>query len=195
MADGQPLFLVIKLWLVLVPVIISAVSNSKLVAAHDEQAKRKLETNTNASGFISIDCGANEGRRDNETGIFYETDAGYVDTGEVHQISLHDFVHNRYPQKLKNLRSFPQGTRNCYTLKLEQGTNNNYLIRAVFAYGNYDNKKQKPVFDLYIGVNKWATVDSEFISCEIINVFSNESIDVCLINTGHGVPYISVLEL
>ncbi|TXG68790.1 hypothetical protein EZV62_003725 [Acer yangbiense] len=46
MVDGQPLFLVIKLQLVLVPVIISAFSNSKLVAAHDEQAKRKLEADT-----------------------------------------------------------------------------------------------------------------------------------------------------
>ncbi|TXG68780.1 hypothetical protein EZV62_003715 [Acer yangbiense] len=48
MVDGQPLFLVTKLWLVLVPVIISAVSNSKLVAAHDEQ-ERKLEADTDAS--------------------------------------------------------------------------------------------------------------------------------------------------
>ncbi|KAK4837288.1 hypothetical protein QYF36_004216 [Acer negundo] len=196
MVDGQPLFLVTKLWLVLVPVIISAVSNSKLVAAHDEQAKRKLEADANASGFISIDCGATEGHRDNFTGLFYETDTKYVDTGEVHEI-LPYFTYNNYycQNQIKNLRSFPQGTRNCYTLKLEQGTKNNYLIRAVFVYGNYDNKNQIPVFDLYIGVNKWATVKTENFLCEIINVFSNEYIDVCLVNTGFGVPYISVLEL
>ena len=62
-------------------------------------------------------------------------------------------------------------------------------------YGNYDNKNQIPVFDLYIGVNKWATVKKEKFLCEIINVFSDEYIDVCLVNTGFGVPYISVLEL
>ncbi|KAK0594998.1 hypothetical protein LWI29_002465 [Acer saccharum] len=112
MVDGQPLVLVTKLCLVLVPVIISAVSNSKLVAAHDDQAKRKLEADANASGFISIDCGATEGHRDNCTGLFYETDTKYVDTGEVHEIS---------------------------------------------PYFTYD--------------------------------------DVCLVNTGFGVPYISVLEL
>ncbi|KAK1575999.1 hypothetical protein Q3G72_009992 [Acer saccharum] len=195
MVDGQPLVLVTKLCLVLVPVIISAVSNSKLVAAHDYQAKRKLEADANASGFISIDCGATEGHRDNCTGLFYETDTKYVDTGEVHEISPY-FTYNGYHfQIIKNLRSFPQGTRNCYTLKLEQGTKNNYLIRAVFVYGNYDNKNQIPVFDLYIGVNKWATVKKEKFLCEIINVFSDEYIDVCLVNTGFGVPYISVLEL
>ncbi|KAK3220050.1 hypothetical protein Dsin_014020 [Dipteronia sinensis] len=87
MVDGQPLFLVIKLWLVLVPVIIYAVSKSKLVAAHDEQAKRKLQADT-PSGFISIDCGATEGHRDGFTGLFYETDAGYVDTGRSQDIAL-----------------------------------------------------------------------------------------------------------
>ncbi|KAI9160004.1 hypothetical protein LWI28_004159 [Acer negundo] len=57
MVDGQPLFLVTKLWLVLVPVIISAVSNSKLVAAHDEQAKRKLEADANASEIEKLKDG------------------------------------------------------------------------------------------------------------------------------------------
>ncbi|TXG46281.1 hypothetical protein EZV62_028220 [Acer yangbiense] len=66
MIDGQPLFLVIKLWLVLVPVMISAVSNSKLVTAHDEQAKRKLEAGTPSDGALTIlyryDVGAEKGR-------------------------------------------------------------------------------------------------------------------------------------
>ncbi|KAK0598719.1 hypothetical protein LWI29_037334 [Acer saccharum] len=192
MIDRQPLFLVIKLWLVLVPVIISAVSNSKLVAAHDEQAKRKLEADT-PSGFISIDCGATKSHRDDEIGLFYETDTKYVETGEVHEISPYS-AYNNY-ELYRDLRSFPLGTRNCYTLKLEQGTHNNYLIRAVFVYGNYDNKNQTPAFDLYIGVNKWATVYNDKLFSEIINVFSDEYIDVCLVNTGFGVPYISVLEL
>ncbi|TXG68785.1 hypothetical protein EZV62_003720 [Acer yangbiense] len=87
MVDGQPLFLVIKLWLVLVLVIISAVSKSKLVTAHDEQAKRKLEAGlVSTTGFISIDCGATEVYQDDTTGLFYKTDTGYVDTGEVHEI-------------------------------------------------------------------------------------------------------------
>ncbi|KAK4836912.1 hypothetical protein QYF36_001282 [Acer negundo] len=79
MVDGQPLFLVIKLWLVLVPVIISAVSNSKLVAAHDEQAKRKLEADADTSGFISIDCGATKSYRDDFTDEYI--DVCLVNTG------------------------------------------------------------------------------------------------------------------
>ncbi|TXG68781.1 hypothetical protein EZV62_003716 [Acer yangbiense] len=108
MVDGQPLFLVTKLCLVLVPVIISAVSNSKLVAAHDEQ-ERKLEADANASGFISIDCGATKGHRDNCTGLFYETDTKYVDTGEVHEISPY-FTYN--DGALRPLGRYDVGAKN-----------------------------------------------------------------------------------
>ncbi|XP_028763315.1 probable LRR receptor-like serine/threonine-protein kinase At4g29180 [Neltuma alba] len=36
--------------------------------------------------------------------------------------------------------------------------NQTYLIRAIFSYGNYDNKNTVPVFDLYFGANYWITI-------------------------------------
>ncbi|XP_044496589.1 senescence-induced receptor-like serine/threonine-protein kinase [Mangifera indica] len=146
------------------------------------------------SGFISIDCGASGDYTDNVTGLFYESDATYIDTGEIRETSF-DFNLSCYKQQVKYLRSFPQGTRNCYTLKPKQGANHNYLIRAFFAYGNYDCKNQFPTFDLYLGVNKWLTVDQGTAAFEIIHVPSVDYIDVCLVNTGYGVPFLSALDL
>ncbi|XP_030464561.2 putative leucine-rich repeat receptor-like serine/threonine-protein kinase At2g19230 [Syzygium oleosum] len=97
---------------------------------------------------------------------------------------------------MRNLRSFPNGTRNCYTLRPDQGKNNTYLIRASFWYGNYDGKNQSPSFDLYIDVNYWAMVSSSaYFSEEIMYVSQANDIQVCLVNTGKGVPFISALEL
>ena len=100
-----------------------------------------------------------------------------------------------------NVRSFPEGERNCYTLKPEKGKDNNYLIRAVFMYGNYDSKNQPPVFKLYLGVDEWETVNfnisnsNQIVRKEIIYVPKTDYIDVCLVNNGSGTPFISALEL
>ncbi|CAA6667505.1 unnamed protein product [Spirodela intermedia] len=51
---------------------------------------------------------------------------------------------------ISNLRSFPNGTRNCYTLSPVQ-SGDRYLIRAGFLYGNYDGRGSPPIFDLHIG--------------------------------------------
>nr|GEX21783.1 leucine-rich repeat transmembrane protein kinase protein [Tanacetum cinerariifolium] len=100
---------------------------------------------------------------------------------------------------LTTLRSFPENEQNCYTLKPPQGKNNRYLIRARFAYGNYDLKSLNPRFDLYLGADYWFTVvivkPSESYTTEIIHFTSSDHINVCLRNTGHGIPFISVLEL
>ncbi|RVW52010.1 putative leucine-rich repeat receptor-like protein kinase [Vitis vinifera] len=51
-----------------------------------------------------------------------------------------------------NVRSFPEGAKNCYTLRPQQGKDHKYLIRASFMYGNYDSKNQLPVFKLYVAL-------------------------------------------
>ena len=100
---------------------------------------------------------------------------------------------------MRNLRSFPQGEKNCYTSKPEQGKNSNYLIRPFFYYGNYDNKNKFPIFDLYVGGNYIYTVDFNGVGSpkfdDVIHVPTSDIIYVCLINTGHGIPFISALEL
>jgi len=158
-------------------------------------------------GFISIDCGATSDYLDEGTGIFYKSDSGFIDTGTNNVISpeyYSSMVSPNYVRQIKNLRSFPQGTKNCYTLKPEQGKNSNYLIRAFFFYGNYDKKNQPPKFDVYVGVNFWTTVsfsESDQIYFtrkklpDVIHVPLSDTIFVCLINTGSGIPFISALEL
>ena len=98
----------------------------------------------------------------------------------------------------KYLRSFPQGRKNCYSLRPKQGKNVNYLITAFFMYGNYDGKNHSPVFDLYIGVNRWTQVrppPKGNIFKDVIHVPTTDSIDVCLLDTNSGTPFISSLQI
>ena len=148
-------------------------------------------------GFISIDCGATESYTDYETGIFYESDSRFVDAGTNNQISR-DLRDSPFRRQLRTLRSFPQGKKNCYTLKPRQGKNSNYLIRVVCEYGNYDNKNDIPVFDLYIGVNHWTKVNLNSVdgvfTRGIIHAPFSDTIFVCLMTTS-GISFISALEL
>ncbi|GKD25379.1 leucine-rich repeat transmembrane protein kinase protein [Tanacetum coccineum] len=148
------------------------------------------------SGFISIDCGIepSENYTGQTYGIRYVSDYGFVEGGENFRLSTST---NNYP--LDTLRSFPEGNRSCYTLRPQHGKNNRYLIRARFLYGNYDNKPQNPQFDLHLGTDYWATViiretRGEYIH-EIIHLATSDYINICLINTGHGNPFISTLDL
>ena len=98
-----------------------------------------------------------------------------------------------------NLRSFPQGKKNCYTLKPEQGKNSNYLVQFFFLYGNYDKKNKPPKFNVYVGVNFVYTFDEIEVDTvalfDVIHVPTLDIIYVCFINTGSGIPFISALEL
>uniref|UniRef100_A0A8R7K2Z9 Malectin-like domain-containing protein n=1 Tax=Triticum urartu TaxID=4572 RepID=A0A8R7K2Z9_TRIUA len=97
-----------------------------------------------------------------------------------------------------NLRSFATGAGNCYTLRsIVPGLK--YLVRARFMYGNYDGLHRLPMFDLHIGVNFWRTVNisSPFAAkfVEVIVVVPDDYVQVCMINTGAGMPFISGLDL
>ena len=65
-------------------------------------------------------------------------------------------------------------------------------------YGNYNGIGKIPNFDLYLGVNKWDTVAvtdaSSTLTKEIMHLSLSEDIYVCLVNTGNGTPFVSVLE-
>ncbi|KAG6665183.1 hypothetical protein CIPAW_02G143400 [Carya illinoinensis] len=149
-------------------------------------------------GFISLDCGLpeNSSYSDPTTDIYYISDASCVSTGAIMSVST-EFRTNEVRKQLWNVRSFPDGDRNCYYIRLTAGVR--YLIRGTFMYGNYDAKGELPVFDLHIGPNKWDSLKFESASAviykEIIHVPSSSYIHVCLLNTDSGTPFISALEL
>ncbi|KAJ4821267.1 Leucine-rich repeat protein kinase family protein [Rhynchospora pubera] len=151
-----------------------------------------------SNGFISIDCGLSENDSyiDEHTKLSYISDAQFIDTGLNHNISK-EYTPSLSRQYL-TVRSFNSGARNCYSLKsLVLGSK--YLIRATFLYGNYDGLNQFAMFDLYLGVNFWKTVNiSDAVTpiiAEVITVAPADYVQVCLANTGGGTPFISSLDL
>ena len=67
-------------------------------------------------------------------------------------------------------------------------------------HGNYDEQDNNlPEFDLHLGPNKWDTVKitnpSDIVNKELIHVPTLNYIHVCLVNTHHGTPFISAIEL
>ncbi|XP_013639750.1 PREDICTED: receptor-like protein kinase At3g21340 [Brassica oleracea var. oleracea] len=125
-------------------------------------------------GFISLDCGSPPNEppySDVQTGLTFSTDNGFVETGKTGKVQKE--IESVFPKPVWNLRYFPDGIRNCYTLDVTQGTK--YLIRALFVYGNYDGLNEYPSFDLYLGPNILETID--------------------LIKTGISYPMINTLEL
>ncbi|KAF5453068.1 hypothetical protein F2P56_028007, partial [Juglans regia] len=151
------------------------------------------------TGFISLDCGlpVYSSYSDQTTDIHYTSDASYVNTGEIMNVSPEFKTNVDVRRQLWTVRSFPDGDRNCYHIRLTAGVK--YLIRGTFMYGNYDKKDELPVFDLHIGPNKWDSLKFESASAvinkEIIHIPSSNYIHVCLINKNSGTPFISALEL
>lgn len=138
------------------------------------------------------------------TGINYSPDDAFITTGVNFKVSQeYGYPQNvNLPAVLAEVRAFPQGNRNCYSLKPSNAKDNLYLIRVSFMYGNYDdgiNDQPLPEFDLYLNVNFWSTVKfknaSDQVNKEILTFAESETIYVCLVNKGKGTPFISGLEL
>jgi hypothetical protein len=151
------------------------------------------------SGFINIDCGllGTASYVDDATKLAYVPDAAFIDAGTNHNISA-EYMTPTLSKRYHNVRSFPDGVRNCYTLRsIVAGLK--YLLRATFKYGNYDNLARPPIFDLYIGVNFWTMVNvtdaGSAIMLEAIVLVPDDFVQVCLVNTGSGTPFISGLDL
>ncbi|URD74054.1 receptor-like protein kinase [Musa troglodytarum] len=78
--------------------------------------------------------------------------------------------------------------------------NQKYLIRTTFMYGNYDHLNSAMLlFDLHLDANYWQTVNITDASApyrhEAITVAMIDFMSICLVNTGHGIPFISALEM
>ncbi|XP_051227185.1 senescence-induced receptor-like serine/threonine-protein kinase [Lolium perenne] len=158
-----------------------------------------------ASGFVSIDCGWTNSSDyvDNTLKLLYNSDGDFVSGGLNHEI-LPEFMAGVVNHQQKTLRSFPDGSRNCYTLPSK--FSKKYLLRATFTYGNYDRLNKTLdgslfLFGLHIGVNFWEAVNlsnsdpSNMIWKEVLTIAPSDSVSVCLINFGSGIPFISSLEL
>lgn len=157
---------------------------------------------SNYTGFISIDCGLEHdvsSYNETKTGLNFVSEEAFLEnnnTGES-KVILEKYKHS-YQRQYSSLRHFPEGDRNCYKIQVEAATK--YLIRAGFLYGDYDKKDMPPAFDLYLGTNLWDSVQIGFsetaVVKEIIHVIPRDQndIQVCLVNTGHGIPFISTLE-
>ncbi|KAF8727330.1 hypothetical protein HU200_018932 [Digitaria exilis] len=176
-------------WLLLL--CLAAVSTAGVL-----QARAQPDSN----GFISIDCGlpGTASYVDDNTKLSYAPDAAFVDdAGFNHNISA-EYITPKLSKRYLNVRSFPDAARSCYTLRsLVSGLK--YLLRASFVYGNYDGLRRPPVFDLHVGVNFWTTVnitDADKLEIpEAIVLVPGDSVQVCLVNTGSGTPFISGLDL
>ncbi|KAK1290833.1 putative LRR receptor-like serine/threonine-protein kinase [Acorus calamus] len=114
-------------------------------------------------------------------------DDEFVDTGVNKKISPTYVSANNALKIYVTLRSFPNGTWNCYNLSPSGGAKGKrYLIRAAFMYGNYDGKNETPQFDLH--VNRWTTVELSNAShaifyYEIVHVSRTTNVSVCLVNS------------
>ncbi|KAL4596813.1 hypothetical protein ACB092_12G190200 [Castanea dentata] len=143
--------------------------------------------------FISIDCGnsKNSTYLDIDTGISYAPDEAYIDSGINKNISSEYMYPNilDLPYPLSDLRSFPLGNKNCYTLNPTAGKGNLY----------YDGLNKLPEFDIYFDVNLWTSLKfreaSEPVIPEIIGYAQSDNMHICLVNKGLGTPFISALEL
>ncbi|ESQ30279.1 hypothetical protein EUTSA_v10011223mg [Eutrema salsugineum] len=148
------------------------------------------------SGFITLDCGSPRGTtfRERTTNLTYISDANFINTGVGRGIQ--QAYRTQFQQQAWNLRSFPQGIRNCYTLNLTTG--DKYLIRASFLHGGYDDKPSTE-FELHLGPNLWTKVsttnETQASVNEMIHVLTTDRLQICLVKTGNSTPFISALEL
>ncbi|KAF8743883.1 hypothetical protein HU200_013526 [Digitaria exilis] len=135
------------------------------------------------------------GYTDPDTGIDYVSDGPYVDdAGESHA------TEGAQPRRYQTVRSFPSGVRNCYALPTEAGEK--HLLRAEAFYGNYDGRNSSAgaiQFDLYLGGDPWETASvggaaAAYIYEAVFVAWAGWT-PVCLVNTGHGTPFVSALEL
>ncbi|KAG8643352.1 hypothetical protein MANES_11G031075v8 [Manihot esculenta] len=199
--DGRKAVVSVTLWLIFV-LLSATFRNLKLAAAKDDKLAEKRKLAASNSGFLSIDCGVDQDYFDEKMEIFYKSDKDFTSTGENKYVSpgYDDDDDSSYTGRiLHSLRFFPKGRKNCYKLRPENGKNQNYLIRAFFKYGNYDTQNRMPKFDVYLGVNFWMTVYPSNASQpwmnEIIYFSLTDVINICLVNTLSGTPFISALEL
>ncbi|URD97131.1 receptor-like serine threonine-protein kinase [Musa troglodytarum] len=126
------------------------------VAAHGQSPQ---------AGFISIDCGNSKSDYvDHSTNLAYVADDRFIDVGSDFYIQS-NYINSSVPTLQLNLRSFPDGLRNCYTCSR--------CLRTTMTISD----------------------PSAIYTAEALSLATANSTSVCLVNTGGGTPFISSLEL
>ncbi|CAI0540067.1 unnamed protein product [Linum tenue] len=121
---SQPPWLPMPFFLVFCLHVIHTESRVSATAA---AVRRKLD---DIAGSIDIDCGlpTDATYTDPITEIPYIADDAYITTGVNSEISsIH--ISDDLPVPLRTLRSFPEGDRNCYSMRPPEGRDKIYLIR------------------------------------------------------------------
>ncbi|KAL9301046.1 putative transferase [Arabidopsis thaliana] len=149
-------------------------------------------------GFISLDCGMPIGESpytDPLSGLVFTSDSAHINTGKSGRVNKAFDKVNIKPYLV--MRYFPEGLRNCYTLNVTRDAT--YFIGARFLYGNYDGLNTYPNFDLYLGPNRWETInldgDKTGTWVDMIHVARSGSLELCLVKTGTTLPLISTIEI
>ncbi|CAN6352063.1 unnamed protein product [Urochloa humidicola] len=165
----------------------------------------QLDTSAPSSrpGFVSIDCGipANRTYSDQSSGgLRYVSDAAFTDAG-LNAVVNPPYNRPDLAEGYRTVRYFPGGgggARSCYTFR-PVVPRARYLFRVCFCYGNYDGLNKLPAFDLHIGVNRWTTVNvtnaGDRYVLEAVTEAPADFLQMCLVNTGLGTPFISSLIL
>lgn len=145
-----------------------------------------------------MDCGLSVEESpytDPDSGLVFTSDSALIQTGESGKV---DKAFEKVQIKpYLSMRYFPEGPRNCYGLNVTRDTT--YFIGAMFFYGNYDGRNTYPNFDLYLGPNKWETINLEDHKngtwVDIIHIPRSSSMEICLVKTGTTFPFISAIEI
>ncbi|XP_024371320.1 probable LRR receptor-like serine/threonine-protein kinase At5g48740 isoform X5 [Physcomitrium patens] len=143
------------------------------------------------TGFVSFMCGASSDYFSQSDGISWTSDAAYAPP-----ISKAFSLPNQ--ASLLTLRAFPPDAsspsgRSCFSNLVPPSLS---LVRATFAYGNYDSLNKPPVFGVSIGATMYSTINlnvqDPWVEEIILNADQEQAF--CLIAMD-GIPVISLLEL
>lgn len=145
-------------------------------------------------GFLSLSCGGTATYADS-LNITWIPDDDYINVGQTTTINNVDSTSSSNT----SIRYFPDvRARNCYKIPV-QNASSSVLVRAKFAYQNYDKLMRGPAFSLSLGRSMVATINLSKVDPwieEFVWPVSKDYIPICFhrIQNG-GDPVISSLEL
>ncbi|GFZ17608.1 leucine-rich repeat protein kinase family protein [Actinidia rufa] len=144
------------------------------------------------TGFLSLSCGGTSFV--DSSNIKWVSDSDYITTGNTATVN---FVEGTEYSQVP-VRFFPNSPgRKCYRLPVN--VSSSVLVRAQFAYKNYDSLETPPAFSVSLGTAISTTVNltsTDPWTEEFIWPANKDSLPLCLQSIpGAGFPVISTLEV